>query len=141
MRRHDAHSPHGSPFNDGSSRRSQFSAIASTRPSVVFPTPRGPQSKYPFATRPCWIAPLSVVDTCDCTATSANRFGRYLRARARDIRCVRKEPKCTRWWRGAQKKRGGLNERGPPRSAPGLTKRHQTPRTAATFGVLTELEG
>ena len=28
-----------------------------------------------------------------------------------------------------------------PRNTPGLTKRHQTPRTAATFGVLTELEG
>ena len=27
------------------------------------------------------------------------------------------------------------------RYTPGLTKRHQTPRTAATFGVLTELEG
>src|SRR5215467_4612520 len=30
------------------------------------------------------MAPLSVAETCDCTATSAKRFGRYLRARAMD---------------------------------------------------------
>src|SRR5262249_40653627 len=86
MRRHDAHSPHGSPSSDVSPRRSQLSAIASTRARVVFPTPRGPQRRYPCATLPRAIAPFNVVETCDCTATSANRFGRYLRARARDIR-------------------------------------------------------
>src|ERR1700730_10501321 len=31
------------------------------------------------------MAPRSVFDTCDWTATSAKRFGRYLRASARDI--------------------------------------------------------
>jgi hypothetical protein len=31
------------------------------------------------------MAPLSVLDTCDCTATWAKVFGRYLRARASDI--------------------------------------------------------
>src|SRR5882724_5040221 len=31
------------------------------------------------------MAPRSVLDTCDWTATSAKLFGRYLRARARDI--------------------------------------------------------
>src|SRR5262245_21708496 len=86
MRRHDAHSPHGSPSRERSPRRSQLSAIASTRASVVLPTPRGPQRRYPCATLPRAIAPFSVVETCDCTATSANRLGRYLRARARAIR-------------------------------------------------------
>src|ERR1700736_5879681 len=76
------HSPHGSP----SSRLfSQLSAIASTRARVVFPTPRGPQRRYPCATLPLAMAPRSVLDTCDWTATSAKRFGRYLRASARDI--------------------------------------------------------
>src|SRR5215207_11141443 len=31
------------------------------------------------------MAPWSVVDTCDCTATSANLRGRYFRAREIDI--------------------------------------------------------
>src|SRR6202011_4477604 len=76
------HSPHGSP----SSRLfSQLSAIASTRARVVFPTPRGPQRRYPCATLPLAMAPRSVLDTCDWTATSAKLFGRYLRASARDI--------------------------------------------------------
>src|SRR5882672_5391853 len=76
------HSPHGSP----SARLfSQLSAIASTRARVVFPTPRGPQRRYPCATLPLAMAPRSVLDTCDWTATSAKLFGRYLRASARDI--------------------------------------------------------
>ena len=85
MRRHEAHSPHGSPSSEASPRRSQLSAIANTRASVVLPTPRGPHSRYPWATRPRAIALFNVVDTCDCTATSAKRFGRYLRARASDM--------------------------------------------------------
>src|SRR5215203_5151302 len=32
------------------------------------------------------MAPLSVFDTCDCTATDAKFFGRYLRARATDMK-------------------------------------------------------
>jgi len=42
-----------------------------------------------------------------------------------------------------QKKNAGpaLDRGGSRVNTPGLTKRHQTPRTAATFGVLTELEG
>src|SRR5687768_5864495 len=79
MRWQDVHTPHGSPSGD---RFSQLSAIASTRASVVFPTPRGPQSRYPCATRPRAIAPLSVFDTWDCTATDAKVRGRYFRARA-----------------------------------------------------------
>src|SRR3982074_246520 len=76
------HSPHGSP----SSRLfSQLSAIASTRASVVFPTPRGPHRRYPCATLPLAMAPRNVLETCDWTATSAKVFGRYLRASARDI--------------------------------------------------------
>src|SRR5215211_3786004 len=31
------------------------------------------------------MAPWSVFDTCDCTATDAKFFGRYLRARATDM--------------------------------------------------------
>src|SRR6478672_3854967 len=82
MCRQEVHSPQGSP----SSRLfSQLSAIARTRASVVLPTPRGPQRRYPCATRPRAIAPRSVLDTCDWTATSENLRGRYLRARATDI--------------------------------------------------------
>jgi hypothetical protein len=31
------------------------------------------------------MALFNVVETCDCTATSPKRFGRYLRARASDM--------------------------------------------------------
>src|SRR4029079_12263146 len=79
MRSQETQTPHGSP---SAPRFSQLSAIASTRASGVLPTPRGPQSRYPCATRPRAMAPLSVAETCDCTATSLKRFGRYLRARA-----------------------------------------------------------
>src|SRR5687767_14493114 len=43
----------------------------------------------------------------------------------------------------SRKKRGAHTEPvcAPAPSAPGLTKRRQTPHAAATFGVLTELEG
>src|SRR4051812_27550829 len=155
MRRHEAHSPHGSPSSAGSPRRSQLSAMASTRASVVLPTPRGPQSRYPCATRPRAIAPLSVVDTCDCTATSAKFFGRYFRASASDM-AVNLRPVARAGEAGAaliaepERSRGVAKEkRGDaarfrarlPRNTPGLTKRLQTPHAAATFGVLTELEG
>src|SRR6185503_17615146 len=79
MRVHDGHSPHGSPPG---APFSQLSAIARTRASVVLPTPRGPASRYPCATRLAAIAPLRVFETCDCTATSENFRGRYFRARA-----------------------------------------------------------
>src|SRR3954466_8638898 len=59
--------------------------MASTRARVVLPTPRGPHSRYPCATLPLAMAPRSVFETCDWTATSAKLFGRYLRASARDI--------------------------------------------------------
>src|SRR4029079_7797724 len=82
MRWHEMQFPQGSP----SSRLfSQLSAMARTRASVVFPTPRGPHRRYPCATLPLAMAPRSVFETCDWTATSAKVFGRYLRASARDI--------------------------------------------------------
>ena len=43
IRSHESQVPHGSP---SSPRFGQLSAIASTRASVVFPTPRGPQNRY-----------------------------------------------------------------------------------------------
>src|SRR5688572_21471699 len=79
MRWQESQTPQGSPSGV---RFSQLSAIASTRARVVLPTPRGPQSRYPCATRPRAMAPLSVFETCDCTATDAKFRGRYLRARA-----------------------------------------------------------
>src|SRR3954467_9100796 len=82
IRWHETQCPHGSPSPP---LFSQLSAIASTRASVVFPTPRGPHSRYPCATLPLAMAPRSVFETCDWTATSAKLFGRYLRASARDI--------------------------------------------------------
>src|SRR5688500_14872220 len=82
IRWHDVHSPHGSPSVP---LFSQFRAMASTRASVVLPVPRGPQSRYPCATRPRAMAPRSVSDTWVCTATPAKFLGRYLRASASDI--------------------------------------------------------
>src|SRR5215207_2209561 len=79
IRWQESQTPHGSPSGV---RFSQLSAIASTRASVVFPTPRGPHRRYPCATRPRAMAPLSVFETCDWTATDAKFRGRYLRARA-----------------------------------------------------------
>src|SRR6266496_5512297 len=83
MRWHDPQTPHGSPFG---CLFSQFSAIARTRARVVLPTPRGPHSRYPWATRPRSMAPRSVFETCDCTATPAKVLGRYFRASASDIK-------------------------------------------------------
>src|SRR5687767_6725128 len=82
IRWQDVHSPQGSPSAD---LFSQLSAMASTRASVVLPVPRGPQSRYPCATRPRAMAPRSVSDTWVCTATPAKFLGRYLRASASDI--------------------------------------------------------
>jgi hypothetical protein len=42
IRSHDSQLPHGSP---SSVRRGQLRAMARTRASVVFPTPRGPQNR------------------------------------------------------------------------------------------------
>jgi hypothetical protein len=42
IRSHESQVPQGSP---SASRLGQLSAIASTRASVVFPTPRGPQKR------------------------------------------------------------------------------------------------
>src|SRR4030066_1182331 len=84
MRGHDTPPPPGSP---DSLRCSQFSAMASTRASVVFPVPRGPHSRYPCATLPLAIAPRSVLDTCVWTATSANDFGRYFLANDSTLGC------------------------------------------------------
>src|ERR1041385_7520479 len=101
MRRQLWHSPHGSPVFLTASF-SQLRAIARTRASVVLPVPRGPQKRYPCATRPFAIAPWSVAETCDWTATSANFRGRYLRASERAIdgkllrECVRREQKKSR---------------------------------------------
>src|SRR5512141_2968798 len=82
IRWQEPQTPQGSPLG---CLFSQLSAIARTRASVVFPTPRGPQRRYPCATLPRSIAPRRVLETWDCTATPANVFGRYLRASASDI--------------------------------------------------------
>src|SRR4051794_6322412 len=74
-----SHTPQGSP---SAPRLGQLSAMASTRASVVFPTPRGPQNRYACATRFRCTAERSVLLTCSCVATSENVFGRYVRASA-----------------------------------------------------------
>src|SRR5688572_3178805 len=79
MRSQLSQAPQGSP---SSPRLGQLSAIASTRASVVFPTPRGPQKRYACATRPRCTAERSVLLTCSCVATSEKVLGRYVRASA-----------------------------------------------------------
>jgi len=72
----------------------------------------------------------SVVATCDWTATSAKRRGRYLRASARDI------PEDSPGTGGSERlARGALRRcrRLSRASAPGLTERRRTPRTVAAF--------
>src|SRR5213079_2340922 len=82
MRVHESHAPHGSPATPLDARRSQFNAIARMRAAVVFPTPRGPANRYPWATRPPATAPRSAAATWSWTSRSENFLGRYLRARA-----------------------------------------------------------
>src|SRR5947207_5732407 len=79
----ESQAPHGSPAGSPAApRRSQFSAIARMRAAVVFPTPRGPANRYPWATRPPATAPRSAAATWSWTSRSENFLGRYLRARA-----------------------------------------------------------
>src|SRR3977135_4477098 len=94
------------------------------------------------------MAPLSVAATCDCTATSANVLGRYFRARARAMEgklCAGvasgRLPLYCRPPNARARGTPSIDGCSPAPSAPGLTKRRQTPHAAATFGVLTELEG
>src|SRR5205823_6385420 len=82
MRVHESHAPHGSPPTPLDARRSQFNAIARMRAAVVFPTPRGPANRYPWATRPPATAPRSAAATWSWTSRSESFLGRYLRARA-----------------------------------------------------------
>src|ERR1051325_1618932 len=82
MRVHESHSPHGSPATPLDCRRSQFSAIARMRAAVVFPTPRGPANRYPWATRPPATAPRSAAARLSWAIRSENCLGRYLRAKA-----------------------------------------------------------
>src|SRR5688572_9275979 len=81
---HASHTPQGvavGPF-------SQHSALARTRAAVVLPTPRAPQKRKAWCTRPRANAFASVRVTCSCPTISAKLCGRYLRARTRyeDIR-------------------------------------------------------
>ena len=59
----------------------QFKAIARMRAIVVFPITRWPLKIYPCAIRPWVSAFISVTVTWSCPTTSANRWGRYLRAK------------------------------------------------------------
>src|SRR5829696_1927962 len=107
------------------------------------------------------MAPLSVFETCDCTATDAKFFGRYLRARATDMkggvggrragrdaqsRAPARVPPATERpvARGPQRKSGRRRPRrgtGCRPDTPGLTELRKTPHAAATCGVLTGLAG
>ena len=79
IRVQDSHSPQGSP---SSVRSGQLRAIAKTRASVVFPTPRGPQNRYACPTRLFATACRNVSETCSCVATSEKARGLCLRAKA-----------------------------------------------------------
>ena len=58
----------------------QLIVLAKIRAQVVFPTPRGPQNKYAWASFWVAIAFFSVVVSARCPTTDSNVEGRYLRA-------------------------------------------------------------
>src|SRR4051812_43209937 len=79
MARHCSQAPQGvivGPF-------SQFKARAMIRAVVVLPTPRTPVSINAWATRPDWMALVSVRTSASCPFSSEKFCGRYLRARTR----------------------------------------------------------
>ena len=73
--RQDSHLLQGSP----STGAAQFAALASRRPSVVLPVPRGPQKRYACAKLPEATALRRVRVTASWPATSAKDWGRHLR--------------------------------------------------------------
>ena len=102
IRVQDSHSPQGSP---SSVRSGQLRAIANTRASVVFPTPRGPQKRYACPTRLFATARRNVSETCSCVATSEKARGLCLRAKALwlnalchpcNVNCYSEVPQATR---------------------------------------------
>src|SRR2546430_8072311 len=60
--------------------RSQLSALASRRATVVLPTPRVPEKRNARAIRFAVMAFTSICTTCGCPITSSNMLGRYFRA-------------------------------------------------------------
>src|SRR5262245_33779851 len=86
---HGSQTPHGVAVGP----LTQHSALARTRAAVVLPTPRAPQNRKAWWTRPLANALASVRVTCSWPTISAKVCGRYLRARTRyDISCS-KTPK------------------------------------------------
>ncbi len=77
MATHDSHSPHASPSAVG---WRQLMVFAKIRALDVLPTPRGPQNRYAWASRPESIAFFSVWVKAGCPTTVLNVSGRYLRA-------------------------------------------------------------
>src|SRR5262245_23771417 len=79
MVRQGSHSPQGV----GVGPLSQQSALARTRAAVVLPTPRAPQNRNAWWTRPFLKAFAIVRVMCSCPTISSNVCGRCLRARTR----------------------------------------------------------
>ena len=73
----ESHSPQASPSGVGAR---QLIVRANMRAQEVLPTPRGPQNRYAWASRPEEIEFFSVAVRFFCPTTVANDAGRYLRA-------------------------------------------------------------
>jgi hypothetical protein len=73
----ESHSPQASPSGVGAR---QLIVRANMRAQEVLPTPRGPQKRYAWASRPEEIEFFSVAVRFFCPTTVANDAGRYLRA-------------------------------------------------------------
>ena len=76
--RHEAQLPHG--VGVGCSEEWQLIAAARSRAEVVFPTPRGPEKRYAWASRSWETAFVRARTISSCPTTSAKERGRHFRA-------------------------------------------------------------
>ena len=74
---HDSHSPQGSRSAPGFM---QFIVFAKILALEVFPTPRGPQNRYAWASCPLFIEFLRVVAMLSCPTRPVKLFGLYFLA-------------------------------------------------------------
>ena len=65
----------------GGGAGTQFKALARMRATEVLPTPRGPEKRKAWATRPCAMAFWQRLVMGSWPTTSSNVWGRHFRAR------------------------------------------------------------
>ena len=68
------------PSASAAARTSQLTALASSRATVVFPTPRGPEKMYACAMRPLRRAFCNVRRTWSWPVSPSKVWGRYFLA-------------------------------------------------------------